>query len=624
LNQPEAAPNPEALQAYDPGTLELLNQVEVPSQDPIALAQRLEGKGEIPLTVDSQSPVPQVGARKSFWVSNSDTNENFQVDARLAAVTDHLYFWIEEGVTFRQRDLTRLAKAFDAEIYPTTRSFFGSEWTPGVDGDPRIYVLMARNLGESIAGYFSSKDQYHPLAYEFSNAHEMFLLSADVLELDDEFTYAVLAHEFQHMIHWNVDRNEESWVNEGLSELASFLNGYGVGFHDFAYIEDPDIQLNTWPLDGRVAHYGASFLFMNYFLNRFGEATTMALVASPENGLTSLDQVLESSNQLDPVSGQPIRVDDVFSDWILASYIKDERVYDGRYTYANYPGAPQASSTEVIERCPTGVLTRDVSQYGADYIEVACPGSNRLRFEGSIETPLLPADPKSGKYYFWSNQGDESNMTLTRAFDFREAKGPLTLNYWTWFHLEKDYDYAYVEASLDGGKTWEILITPFGTADNPSGNSYGWGYTGSSGDLFGYELETAQWIEESIDLSRYAGREVLIRFEYITDAALHSEGLVLDDISIPEIGYFSDLESDEGGWEAQGFVRMTNILPQTYQVAVIRYGEETTVEKYALEGENNLEIPLEINDETEKVVIVVAGTTPFTRLKAPYRFEINP
>jgi hypothetical protein len=59
-------------------------------------------------------------------------------------------------------------------------------------------------------------------------------------------------------------------------------------------------------------------------------------------------------------------------------------------------------------------------------------------------------------------------------------------------------------------------------------------------------------------------------------------------------------------------------------VAVIRYGEETTVEKYALEGENNLEIPLEINDETEKVVIVVAGTTPFTRLKAPYRFEINP
>ncbi len=593
-------------------------------QDPIALAQRLEGKGEIPATVQGVPSLMQVGERQTFWVSNSDTNENFQVSAKLAAITDHLYFWIEEGVSYRQRDLSRLVETFDDEIYPTTRSFFGSEWTPGVDGDGRIYMLLARNLGESIAGYFSSKDEYHPLAYEYSNAHEMFLMSADILDLDDEFTYAVLAHEFQHMIHWNVDRNEESWVNEGLSELASFINGYGVGFHDYAYIGDPDIQLNTWPLDGRVSHYGASFLFMNYFLNRFGEGTTRALVASPENGLQSIDQVLAASNQVDPVTGLAIQVEDVFADWVLASYLKDESVSDGRYTYANYPEAPKASSTEDIERCPTGVETRDVSQFGADYIEITCPGMNQFRFEGSIEVPLLPADPISGKYYFWSNQGDESDMTLTHHFDFRDYRGELTLKYWTWFHLEKDYDYAYVEASVDEGETWEILITPFGTAEDPSGNSYGWGYNGSSGDLFGYEVETARWIEESVDLSRYAGKEVLVRFEYITDAALHGEGLVLDDIAIPEIGYFSDFESDEGGWEAQGFVRTKNVLPQTYQVAVIRYGEETTVEKYALSGENELSIPLEIGRGSEKAVVVVAGTTPYTRQKAPYRFEISP
>jgi immune inhibitor A len=620
----DATPSPQPLQDSESDTIEVLDQVEVPTQDPIALAQRLEGKGEIPLTVEAP-PVPrQAGERQTFWVSNSDTNENFEVDAELAAVTDHVYFWIEENVSYRKGDLAELVETFENEIYPTTRNFFGSEWTTGVDGDAHIYMLLARNLGESIAGYYSSKDEYHPLANEYSNAHEIFLLSADVLDLDDEFTYAVLAHEFQHMIHWNIDRNEESWVNEGLAELASFINGYGVGFHDYTYIEDPDIQLNTWPLESQVSHYGASFLFMNYFLNRFGDATTRELVASTENGLQSLNQVLAASNQVDPITGQAIQVEDVFSDWVLASYIKDETVFDGRYTYANYPEAPQATSTEVIERCPSGVQTRDVSQYGVDYIEVTCSGTNHFRFEGSVEILLLPVDPISGDYYFWSNQGDESNMTLTKYFDFRDYRGELTLTYWTWFHLEKDYDYVYVESSLDGGDTWDILITPFGTADDPSGNSYGWGYNGSSGDLFGKDVETARWIEESVDLSRYSGKEVLVRFEYVTDAAVNGEGLVLDDIAIPEIGYFSDLEADEGGWEAQGFVRINNVLPQTYQVAVIHYGEETTVQKYSISGENELDIPLEIGRGNQKAVVVVAGTTPYTRQKTAYRFEIAP
>ena len=31
----------------------------------------------------------------------------------------------------------------------------------------------------------------------------------------------------------------------------------------------------------------------------------------------------------------------------------------------------------------------------------------------------------SGKMAFWSNKGDESDMTLTREFDFSSASGPL-------------------------------------------------------------------------------------------------------------------------------------------------------------------------------------------------------
>ena len=53
--------------------------------------------------------------------------------------------------------------------------------------------------------------------------------------------------------------------------------------------------------------------------------------------------------------------------------------------------------------------------------------------------------------------------------------------------------------------------------DNPSGNSYGWGYTGSTGD----------WIQERVDLSQFAGQKVQIRFEYVTDAAVNEEGFLL-------------------------------------------------------------------------------------------------
>ena len=79
---------------------------------------------------------------------------------------------------------------------------------------------------------------------------------------------AVLAHEFQHMIHWHLDRNEETWMNEGFSEVATLLNDYDVGGFDFAYARNPDQTLTYWPSEPGTAggHYGQSFLFMSSML----------------------------------------------------------------------------------------------------------------------------------------------------------------------------------------------------------------------------------------------------------------------------------------------------------------------------------------------------------------------
>ncbi len=595
-------------------TLTALENTIVPTNDLPDLARRLEGKENIPTTTAPSSIPLTIGTKDSFWVINGDTNEKFHVSATLQYVTDHVYFWIQDEVSFDESDVKDLAETFESQIYPTNREFFGSEWSPGVDGDRHLYILYASELGR-VAGYFSSADEYHPLAYEYSNAHEIFLLNADNLDLSNEYTYGVLAHEFQHMIHWYRDRNEQTWLNEGFSELASFLNGYDGGGFDFAYVRNPDIQLTDWPTDlsQTAPHYGSAFLFLTYFLDRFGDEATKALVGHPENGMLSVDEVLVELGARDSLQNRLIGADDVFLDWVLASFLSDESVADGRFSYRNYPNAPQPKPTETIRLCPQRDITRDVHQYGVDYIRIKCQGDYDLRFEGTIQVPVLPEDPYSGDYIFWSNQGDESDMTLTRTFDFTDHEGPLTLSYWTWYDIEEDYDYLYVEASVDG-EDWQILMTPSGTGEDPIGNSYGWGYNGFS----------RGWIQESVNLSQYAGKEVQIRFEYVTDAAVNGEGFLLDDVSIPEIGYFSSFEDGDGGWSAQGWVRIQNVLPQTYRLALISLGKTTTVEYLSLASDNTVSVPINIGEEVDEVILVVTGTTRFTRQKAAYRFSLEP
>jgi hypothetical protein len=248
-----------------------------------------------------------------------------------------------------------------------------------------------------------------------------------------------------------------------------------------------------------------------------------------------------------------------------------------------------------------------------DYIRIKCHGDHTLHFEGSTQVGVLPTDPFSGLYAYWSNKGDESDMTLTKVFDFTDHDGPLTLSYWTWYDIEEDWDYLYLEASLDG-ENWQIINTPSGTAENPIGANYGWGYTGISPD----------WIKEDVDISQYAGQKVQLRFEYITDAAVNGEGLLLDNVSIPEIDYFTDFEDDNGDWESAGFVRIQNVLPQDFRVALISHGQTTTVEHIPLTTDNVANIPLHIGGDIDEVVLVVTGTTRYTRQPAAYRFNFTP
>ncbi len=598
-------------------TVDTLENTDIPSNDPYEIAFRLEGRTDIPSQIPAPEALFQVGDEQKFWLMNTDTNENFQIDATLKYITDHAYYWIEYGITYDEEDLKNLAQAFEDKIYPTDREFFGSEWTPGVDNDPHIYILYAKNLGSQVAGYFPTTDEFTPALEQYSNAHEMFVFNADSVDLGDEYTYATLAHEFQHMIHWNGDRNETTWINEGFSDLASLLNGYDIGGHDLLYIWNPDLQLNDWPNDQNATapHYGSSFLFLTYFLDRFGEEATKALVADQENGFASIDHVLKEIGAVDSSTGSAITSDDLVMDWMITNYLLDDKVGDGRFIYHNYPNATKAKETELIDDCTQETQTRDVHQYGVDYIRITCKGDYTLHFEGSLEVGVIPVDPHSGSYAFWSNKSDESDMTITHTFDFSQTTTPLSMSYWTWYDLEKDFDYLYLEASTDG-KSWEILHTPSGTANDPTGANISWGYNGFSGGG-----DQAAWIQETVDLSQFAGKEVQLRFEYLTDAGVNGEGFFIDDITIPEIGYSADFESDNGGWEAAGFVRIQNALPQTFRLALITEGKNTTVSNIPLSLENVADIPLSIGGDVKAVTLVVTGTTTYTRQIAGYQFD---
>ena len=80
----------------------------------------------------------QVGEQDQFWVTNVESNENFRVDATLQYLTPHVYFWVQDGVNFDEEEMKDLVDAFENKMYPTNREFFGSEWSPGIDGDEHM------------------------------------------------------------------------------------------------------------------------------------------------------------------------------------------------------------------------------------------------------------------------------------------------------------------------------------------------------------------------------------------------------------------------------------------------------------------------------------------------------
>jgi hypothetical protein len=603
-------------------TLEILRDLSIPVADPYDLALRLRGLGDLPALPALAAPL-EIGAIQKFW-RHPDGGNPAEIIATLQGIGNHAYLWIDNALFFDPVEADKLVYLFDYLIYPNVGQVFGEEPNPGLDGDPRLHLLLAHGAGIYTAGYFSAADQLHPALEPYSNGRDLIVLNGDNLDLADLFTASTLAREFQKMIHWNLDPNEELWLKEGFSDLASLINELPAWRYGQDFADNPDLQLNRWSNDEReqVRHAGAAALFAAYLYGQLGEQGIRAVSANPENGWRGLELALAELGVTNPVTGQMLTAEELFFDWALANYINDPELGCGQYAYAA-PGPPvQFKPVEVLRACDGEARQYQVNQFGFDAIRLACPGQYLLRFSGNEQVALLPVEPHSGAAAFWSNRADASDLTLTRSFDFRGVDAEdeaLTLNYWIWFDIEKDYDYLLLEASLDGQR-WQMLTPPGAGSLTPErvpafmpANAKA--YTGRSRD--------GGWQWESIDLSAFAGQKVQIRFEYVTDAAYSGGGVLIDDIVIPAIGYAADFEQDDGGWEAQGWARVTNLLPQRFRLALIRevHGLPVGVEYVSLDAQNSTELSLEI-DEGAALLLVVAGVTPFSQQPASYTLEL--
>jgi immune inhibitor A len=461
-------------------------------------------------------------------------------------------------------------------------------------------VLHTSNT--AAGGYFSSVDEYTVAVRKDSNEKEMFYIDLEGIggpsQVGSSFYLGVLAHEFQHMIHYHVDRNEDTWANEGLSDLAMFLNGYDIGGADFAFANEPDTQLNFWPEGGGGGvNYGGAFTFWLYFYDKYGEKGITDLVADPRNGL---DGVAEALKQV----GYNGTLDDFFADWVVAKYLNQPKLDDGRYGFTK-SNPPLAATEKTISVYP--FQSQDsVHHYAAKYFPFRGNKDITVNFTGSTKAKMIDAAPHSGQYFWWSNRGDSTDLSLTREFDLSSVSSA-TLKYWTWYSLEKDWDYGYLMVSEDGGKSWKILKTPSGTDTDPNNNNYGWGYTGSSGG------STPQWIQETVDLTPYAGKKIMIGFDVVNDLAVNLPGLAIDDVEIPEINYKEDFEKGDGGWQPAGWVRTNNFVPDTFIVQLISFGQDgnKTVTRLPLNADNTgqWDIPL---STLKQAVIAVSATAPKT------------
>lgn len=408
------------------------------------------------------------------------------------------------------------------------------------------------------------------------------------LPLQYEGTFA---HEFQHLVHHDVDGNELSWVNEGCSTLAEWICGYGfpAGHISEYLLYWWDISLVIW--QGTLADYGVVFLWTFYMWEHYGKDPLIwDLVHEPLNGIEGWSNVLAAH-------GIEKTFDEIFQDWAIANYLDGEGIYG--YDALDIPsddteGWDIAQTLYLWEHNNPTMFDTEVQTYPnygynypyesslpylANYVKfykIGPPNELTVSFDGD---DLCGVPAHEGNYKWHSGGEPWAWFRLGQSFTIPE--GGATLNFWNYFEIEAEWDFGYVEVHDITTNEWYTLpgimtVDDCGfnyQTDNencPDGfeptDYYDAGrwhaFTGSSGG----------WYQEVMDLSMFEEHEIELYFTYWTDPYSLEAGWYLDEIEIPEIGFNDTVENEEHGWTVyDGWYRSDVLYDNSFTVNLINF-----------------------------------------------------
>ncbi|MBI1888851.1 MAG: hypothetical protein HYS15_02875, partial [Candidatus Spechtbacteria bacterium] len=232
-------------------------------------------------------------------------------------------------------DVRNVSQEFDAVIYPYERALFGSEPTPGIDNDPKIFILLSQLIDDA-GGYFREQDGFARDVAPNSNEHEMLYLN--IRYMGSPRMRAFLAHEFQHLITFNQKRiqyglKEDVWMNEMRSELAPTLLGYDDNYKGSnlearvsIFLKNPVDSLLNW--QNKAQDYGSVNLFGQYVLDHYGRSVIASMVENRRVGVDSFNEALRAFGFKESFS-------DVFTNWSIALLVNNCSYSAGIYCFLN-------------------------------------------------------------------------------------------------------------------------------------------------------------------------------------------------------------------------------------------------------------------------------------------------
>jgi len=277
-----------------------------------------------------------LGSQSVFYVgSEYDYYGRNQINALLLYQSSKLNFYVDtnwwQSLTMNLQNnvnaqLFYLASYFENYDYPKIIAVFGSEAIPGIDGDPRIYVLF-HPLKQNFLGYARFVDALPASATNFSNQHEMVYLSPEiVLNTPSAQIGYYLAHEVLHLISFNqkgifVNAEDERWLAEARSDYLSTFLGYN-NVYQGSILEKrlnsirQNSNFSLLDFKGTASDYAAVHLLAEYIVEKYGLKILVDSLRSNLTGIASLNEALAKNGFGD-------NFNEIFKNWLIAMSFND-------------------------------------------------------------------------------------------------------------------------------------------------------------------------------------------------------------------------------------------------------------------------------------------------------------